>query len=87
MVASEKAIHLVNKFRSFAHCPFSNEGGETIAHIEGEHHNSKQCALIACDEIIDEYWNQMLRRGLNNKIGCDNMILYWKEVKNEISKL
>lgn len=87
MIATEKAEELVNKFRVFAHCPFNKERGETIAQIDIEHHNAKQCALLFCDEMINEYWSQMLNRGLINKYAADNMIHYWKEVKKEIDKL
>ena len=39
--------------------------------------NAKQCALIAVDEIINEYWSHH-----NN-----NRVYWWEEVKQEIEKI
>ena len=41
------------------------------------HEHSKRCALIAVDEIINEYWSHH-----NN-----NRVYWWEEVKQEIEKL
>ena len=73
MTPKEKANELVEKFRDFAHCPFSKENGETIAHIEVEHHNAKKCALIAVYECLHTC--------------VESMIYFWQEVKQEIQKL
>jgi hypothetical protein len=49
---------------------------------------SKQCALIAVDEIlenVDYFFTELEKDGLPNKF--DDEIEYWQEVKNEINKL
>lgn len=45
----------------------------------------KQCALIACDEIIanTETIQKQCMAGLSYK----NNIIYWQEVKNELQKM
>lgn len=72
MIASEKAKDLFDKFIGLSDID--------VLII-------KQICLVHCDEMIDEYWHQMLHRGIINKYACDNMIHYWKEVKNEVNKL
>jgi len=67
MEAKEKAKQLVEKFKL--------EPIKPLCIMHPQH--SKQCALIAVDEIINECGD----RWLFSK--CD----YWKEVKNEIEKL
>jgi hypothetical protein len=45
------------------------------------YHFAKQCALVAVDEIINEY-------GTYYKITVeDKQVVYWEEVKQEINKL
>ena len=78
MEAKEKAIELVEKFTplveywDFCNCELRiNE--DIIA-------DSKQCALIAVNEIIDSHYISLV--GVKQKI-----IDYWQEVKIEIEKL
>jgi hypothetical protein len=44
---------------------------------------SKDCALIAVQEILDSYTNE----NINGFIISDKIILYWKQVKQEINNL
>jgi len=69
MTTKEKAKELINKFYiSFPLDDFSNE-----RYIFVKKH-SKNCALIAVDEIIKStYWKYLIE-GIN----------YWEEVKKEI---
>lgn len=64
MSAKEKAIELVGKFKLKPIRPFFI--------MEFEH--SKQCALIAVDEVIENSHTKVFTN-------------YWQEVKNEIEKL
>ena len=56
--------------------------------IEIGYDNSKQCALIAVDEIIQNN-KSFLRTNneLHNDNGLDSDLEYWQEVKQEILKL
>jgi len=63
----EKAIELVKKY-----VEFKIDGQHRIFGIE----LSKQCALIAVDEILQEYWSHNTERRD-----------WWKQVKKEIEKL
>jgi hypothetical protein len=67
MTPQEKAKELVNKFQSqiFYHV--------TDNKIDIE--ESKACALIAVDEIINEFYTHPVAK------------IYWQEVKKEIEKL
>lgn len=72
MTPKEKAEQLIRKYYSFG----INKEGQTLSWDE-----SKQCALIAVDEIINNSLKYM---------GCDlndGEIIYWQEVKQEIEKL
>ena len=73
MTPKDKAIELYNKFL--------NPSGDTYLYGMLEHESAKECALIAVDEILDnfpnEFWDEYL---------IDNF-RYWHEVKQEIEKL
>ena len=48
--------------------------------------NAKQCALIAVDEILNDYsYMQNVRNANSNQIHSQRV--YWQEVKQEIEKL
>ena len=64
----EKAEELVQKFR--IHQP--------VWEVEGD---SKQCALIAVDEIIKALNDDIYIQG---ETDIDSHIEYWKEVKQEL---
>ncbi len=69
MTPKEKAWDLNQKFMELQHCLENNAWD-----------NSKQCALIAVDEILNAIdWHKFETP--------NNEIEYWDEVKNEIEKL
>ena len=76
----EKCDELIESLISFT----SNEATTEDGFIYSEAiqlWNAKQCALIAVDEIINEY-------GTYYKIIVeDKQVVYWEEVKQEIEKL
>lgn len=80
MTPKEKAEELIYQFAQRIP-PSSYEAYENGVQINFDLENSKNCALVAVDEII------------NNSIewlGCkyqDEEIKYWQEVKQEIEKL
>jgi hypothetical protein len=75
MTPKEKAIELVDKFyQTTPNECFVNEP-IGIAERYKAWEQSKQCALIAVDEIISVTWHSPFH--------CD----YWQEVKEEIEKL
>ena len=66
MTPKEKAFSLYFKF---------------IRDVIADDQKAKQCALIAVDEIIEEY-------GTYYKVEVDGKyVSYWQEVKQEIEKL
>lgn len=70
--ANQKAKELVERFENI----------EILKEWEGMYLElAKQCALIACDEIIDQF-----NEGSNN-IWASGKIDYWQSVKQEITKL
>ena len=68
MTPKEKAKELVNKY--FSEMQFS----EFVNDLDA----SKQCTLIAVDEII---------KALDYLFGTTKEVTYWREVKQEIEKL
>jgi len=49
----------------------------------GYREQSKQCALITCNEVLNSYNEEKS----NGYIISDKIIPYWQEVKQEIQKL
>lgn len=83
MTAKEKADELVEKFMTYAHCPFIDNGNGLVAKIDVEAHNAKQCALIAVDEMVNEF-------DVHPSIETKYIYLslkFWQEVKKEIESL
>jgi hypothetical protein len=78
MTPKEKAQHLVLKFTLHAYGVWDKHGSKE------ERYHSKQCALIAVNEIIEvldpEHW------GLEMNIAIDELN-YWRDVKQEIESL
>ena len=72
MTPKEKANELYNKF--FYKIPFTDNKGEIENDGEIEHKTSKQCSLIAVDEIIKATVPL-------------SSTYYWQEVKQEIINL
>jgi len=68
MTPKEKAIELIDKFEN-----------ETYSLIQGQ--LSKQCALIAVEEILKAVDNP------DEKYSMKDSVDYWQEVKQEIENL
>jgi hypothetical protein len=77
MTPQEKAYDLIDKFRQnqFSGCLICTDD------FDDKNKSSKQCALIAVDEI-----KQQLIENLSNDISAIYAI-YWEKVKQEIEKL
>jgi len=73
MTPKNKAIELVKKFRIYA---FTSDYDYEAKGAKNEYHNAEKCAIIAVDEILDEYWIHDIERKE-----------YWQQVKTEIKKL
>jgi len=72
MTPKEKALELYQKYETL--------GRDFTRGVSMKEH-SKQCALIAVNEVIDEY-------GTYYKINIDDKyVSYWEQVKQEIEKL
>jgi len=78
MTVKDKAIQLVKRYTALN---FEQKNGSIIVDID----NSKQCALIAVDEIIKVLDGISLEESGTTKIDYGQS--YWQEVKNEIEKL
>jgi hypothetical protein len=74
MTAKEKAKELVEKF-----IEHTQEWDEIDGYVN-DVYNSKQCALIAVDEMINQCWNY-------RDIDLERSHDYWQEVKQEIQNL
>jgi hypothetical protein len=70
----EKALELVNKFYNKQIEILSKY--DTAPYDEVEYEIAKQCALIACDEVLDIV-----------QYNTDDEYAYWQQVKNEIEKI
>lgn len=78
MTPKEKAKELVEKYKPFVYCYL---GSGMLMNWEDKDvilSNSKICALIAVDEMIDYL--------ISNKI-TGTLMTFWQEVKQEINKL
>ena len=76
----EKARELIAKFAYQIREKEDQEG--FIANVN----TAKQCALIAVDEILNDYsYMQNVRNANSNQIHSQR--IYWKEVKQEIEAL
>jgi hypothetical protein len=84
MTLKEKAYELVDKF--FMPLPLTSQVLTKVNNITFEYDDwevAKKCALIAVDEILDSYSKEKS----HGYIISDRIIIYWKEVKQEIEKL
>lgn len=78
MTPKEKSIELMNKFNNY----HNTELKEYIIYQSLE--ESKRCALIAIDEILNLNFN--VKCDASEK--CVNSVMnYWEEVKEELIKL
>jgi hypothetical protein len=73
MTPKEKANELVREFKKYAYYPKTKDDEIFVKEIK---ENSKQCTLIAVNEILKEYWSHDTKRRD-----------WWQEVKQEIEKL
>ena len=74
MTPKEKAEELYTRYESLSKAPFKR------------HQNLKESALIAVDEILNDYsYMQNVRNANSNQIHSRRV--YWQEVKQEIEKL
>jgi hypothetical protein len=84
MTPKEKAIELIDKYKPFVYC-YMGSGMLSNTYDEDVILNmSKQCALIAVDEIVKECYNW---NGSDNVQWETKRFDYWNEVKQEIEKL
>lgn len=78
MTPKEKARELVREFKKYAYYPKTKDDEIFVKEIK---ENSKQCALIAVDEVLKsinwDYYEGSSATELN----------WWKEVKKEIERL
>ena len=74
MKTKEKAKDLINSYRMILMNEDTDCGNEILCTSI-----SKQCALIAVDEILNNYYKNHFQTG--------KKIDYWLEVKQEIKKL
>jgi len=75
MTPKEKAELLIRKYYTFG----INKEGQTLSW-----HESKQCTLIAVDELIDSHLLLTTTHDSKPSIRCKR---YWLEVKQEINNL
>ena len=74
MTPKEKAEELVDIFKPNAYRGACEENDELM-----ELYHSKQCALLAVEEILNNYYKNHFKTG--------KKIDYWNEVKKEIEKI
>jgi hypothetical protein len=86
MTPQEKAEELVDKYKPFVY-PYVGSSYLTGDEYPEQILNyAKQCALIAVDEINNDYsYMQNVRNANSNQIHSRRV--YWQEVKQEIEKL
>ncbi len=77
MTPKEKAEELINKFKNYAYTNVFSYREESNLH------NSKQCALIAANEMLEELDHLAFD---DFDYGTSKM-MYWVEVKREIEKI
>ncbi len=81
MAAKEKAKELVDKFKPNAYIGACEDDDELM-----ELYHSKQCALIAVDEIVKTLNEDIKDINVVGNVLLD-LIDYWREIKQEIDKL
>lgn len=86
MTPKEKAKELIEKFKPNVYC-YSGSGMLTNTYDEETaQHYSIQCAIIAVDEIIDQ-WDYVDTYLANLGGEFNPNLRYWQEVKTELEKL
>lgn len=66
----EKAVELVKKYKDID----VEIGGQYDGYVNMKIHDAKECALIACNEVL-------------GYMGADRGYEFWTQVKSEIEKL
>ena len=84
MTPKEKAIELFDKFND--EIP-SNDSANVDEFMQRDVIASKNCALIAVDEIISICPYQTYKETLSPYYGAQLSTYYWEQVKQEIEKL
>ncbi|CAB4148912.1 hypothetical protein UFOVP533_33 [uncultured Caudovirales phage] len=86
MTPKEKAEELVDKYKPFVY-PYVGSSFLTGDEYPEQILNyAKQCALIAVDEILNDYsYMQNVRNANSNQIHSRRV--YWQEVKQEITNI
>jgi hypothetical protein len=82
MTPKEKAEELINSYRIILMNEDTECGNEILCTSI-----SKQCALIAVDEIIKNNLEYLRGIELHNDVALNIDLSYWQEVKQEIEKL
>ncbi len=82
MTPKEKAEQLINSYRIILMNEDTECGNEIICTSI-----SKQCALIAVDEIIKNNLEYLRDVGLHNDVALNIDLSFWEEVKKEIELL
>jgi len=81
MTPKEKAIELVEKFKSTTSYKYQEYAGANYSVFEHDFETLKECAIFEVDEIIKNlHW-------LEDSINFDYAINYWQEVKQELDNL
>jgi hypothetical protein len=87
MTPKEKAEELVNKMYNTEHCGIKHIPNQRYCDCSDiSYFQSKQCALIAVDEIIEELAEIWGHYG-NIESQIEERQSYWLEIKQEIEKL
>ena len=88
MNAKEKANELIEKFMlySFVKTEISKETMQYEYNYKIKRELAKQCAIIAVDEIIDQ-WDYVDTYLANLGGEFNPNLRYWQEVKTELEKL
>ena len=97
MTPQEKAEELVDKYYNIL--PFDKyviTKDEDLSWEYNDWEEAKKCALIAVDEIINNWINNFkklkedetieIKHSLNEMMALSHSMKYWKEVKQEIEK-
>ena len=78
MTPKEKAIELVYKFMPIVEC------GDNRYSDKVQKQNAKQCALIAVDEILNNFGTKTNGQTFYTEYRA---VQFWQQVKTEIEKL
>jgi hypothetical protein len=83
MTPKEKAEQLISNFSPYVYCYMGSGMLTNTCDDEAIKMNAKQCALIAVDEILEEFDHL----AWDDETYGNTKMKYWQEVKQEIEKL